>query len=250
MCAVLSVSDFDGFNGPSGTVMVNVATGSQADVAIECRVRDANPPPIIRWYDANGPLTEVIVNNRLRFLHNGRYLLINQLTTAQVNTTYQCEVTNARLHETVTSPTTYDLVETVGANEFMTYKRFVNRTVLVGDFVELSYIVGAGHNVTPFGLLSCQRSGSTLSPEISPLSLPNIGGVISEPIPDTRAGEQIPATATSVTFEVSCLLISGQQSAFIQTTLTVQGRTSGASYVIVSTHSLTHLPPSTQLPLK
>ena len=85
---VLSVSDFNGFDGPNGTVMVNVTTGSQAAVAIECRVRDANPPPIIRWHDVNGPLTEVTPSNRLRFLHNGRYLLINQLTTAQVSTMY------------------------------------------------------------------------------------------------------------------------------------------------------------------
>ena len=223
MCVVLSVSDFNDFDVPA-TVSVNVTTGSQAAVAIECRVRDANPPPIIRWRDANGPLTEVVASNRLRFLHNGRYLLINQLTTAQVSTIYQCEVTNARLHETVRSPTTYTLVNNVGANDFIIYKRFVNRTVLVGDTVELSYIVGAGRNVTPFGLLSCQRSGDTLHSEISPLSQPHIGGIISEPIPDTVAGEQIPATAASVTFEVSCTFITGQQNTPIQTTVTVQGR--------------------------
>ena len=224
MCVVLSVSDFNGFDGPSGTVMVNVTTGSQAAVAIECRVRNANPPPIIRWRDANGLLTEVLASNRLRFLHNGRYLVINQLTTAQVSTTYQCEVTNARLHETRTSPTTYALVNNVGANDFMIYKRFVNRIVLVGDTIELSYIVGASRNVTPFGLLSCQQSGNTLDSEISPLSLPHLGGVISEPIPDTAAGENIPATAASVTFKVRRTLITGHQNTPIQTTVTVQGR--------------------------
>ena len=137
MCVVLSVSDFNGFDGPSGTVMVNVTTGSQAAVAIECRVGGANPPPQIRWHDANGPLTEVIVSNRLRFLHNGRYLLIRQLTNTQLNTTYSCEVTNALLHQSRTSPTTYALVNNVGANEFLTYKTFVERTVLVGDTIEL-----------------------------------------------------------------------------------------------------------------
>ena len=221
---VLSVSDFNGFDGLSGTVNVNVTTGSQAAVAIECRVRDANPPPLIRWHDTNGLLTEVTASNRLRFLHNGRYLLINQLTTAQVSRTYSCEVTNARLHETVRSPTTYTLVNNVGANEFVIYKRFVDRTVLVGDTIELSYIVGAGRSVTPFGLLSCQRSGDTLDTHISPLSLPHLGGVISESIPDTATGEQIPATATSVTFEVRCTFITGQQNTPIQTTVTVQGR--------------------------
>ena len=222
---MLSASDFNGFDGPSGTVMVNVTTGGQAAVAIECRVRDANPPPIIRWRNANGPLTEIIGSNRLRFLHNGRYLLINQLTNIQISTTYSCEVTNARLHETVPSPTTYALVNNVGANEFMIYKRFVNRTVLVGDSFELSYIVGAGRNVTPFGLLSCQRSGNTLDLDISPITLPHIGGVISEPIPDTPVGEQIPAAAASVTFEVRCTLLAGELNTVVQTTLTVQGKT-------------------------
>ena len=178
ICVVLSVSDFNGFDGPSGTVNVNVTTGIQAAVAIECRVRDANPPPLIRWRDLNGPLTKVTASNRLCFLDNGRYLLINQLTTAQVSTTYSCEVTNARLHETIRSPTIFTLVNNVGANDFMIYKRFVNRTVLVGDIIELSYIVGAGRNVTPFGLLSCQRSGDTLDLEISPLFLGHQGGVI------------------------------------------------------------------------
>ena len=128
---MLSASDFNDFDGPSGTVMVNVTAGGQAAVAIECRVRDANPPPIIRWRNANGPLTEIIGSNRLRFLHNGRYLLINQLTNAQISTTYGCEVTNVRLHDTVRSSTTYALVDNVGANDYMIYKRFVNRTILV-----------------------------------------------------------------------------------------------------------------------
>ena len=220
MCVVLSVSDFNGFDGPA-TVNVNVTTGSQAALAIECHVRDANPPPVIRWRDANGLLTEDWRNNRLRFLDKGRYLLIRGLTTAQLNTTYQCEVTNALLNQLRTSPTTYALVNSVGANEFITYKRFVNRTVLVGDFVELSYIVGAGRNITPFGYADCQRSGSTLD---SPLYLPIFGGVIDEPIPDTFEGEQIPSVASSVTFEVSCIFVSWPQVIRIQTTITVQGR--------------------------
>ena len=225
MCVVLSVSDFNGFDGPSGRVNVNVTTGSQAAVAIECRVRDANPPPVIRWCNATGPLTEA--DNRLRFLHNGRYLLIRQLTNTQLSTTYSCEVTNALLHQTRTSPTTYALINNVGANDFMIYKRFVERTVLVEDNTgafELSYIAGAGHNFTPFGILSCQRSGDTLHADISPLSLPDVGGVISAPIPDRTAGEQLPASAASVTFEVSCTFITGPQTSQIQTTLTVQGK--------------------------
>ena len=222
ICALLSISDFDGFNGPSGTVQVNVTTGTQADVAIECRVRGANPPPQIRWRDGSGVLTEDTTNNRLRFLDNGRYLLIRQLTTAHVNTNYQCEVTNARLHETVRSPTTYALVNNVGINNFMIYKRLINRTILVGDTVEMSYIAGAGSEANPFGIIGgkCRRSGSTLSTSIL---LPATGGVTSVSIP-ASSNEQIPATADSVTFEVSCTLGTESGNLSSQAIITVQGR--------------------------
>ena len=117
ICAVLSIS---GFDGPNGTVMINVTTDDgDDDVALECFVQDANLPPQIRWCDRNGVLTEDTTNNRLRFLDNGHYLLIRQLTDAQVNTNYQCEVINARLHKTICSPTTYDLVPNLGNNEYM-----------------------------------------------------------------------------------------------------------------------------------
>ena len=224
MCAVPSVSDFNGFDSRGGRVTINVTTGSQADVAIECRVRDANPPPQIRWRDGNGNLlTEDTTNNQLRFLDNGRYLLIRQLTTAQVNTDYQCEVTNARLDEVIPSPTTYDLVPNLGANNFMIYKRLINKIILVEGTVELSYIAGAGTGVNPFGIIgSCRRSGSTLS---TPILLPVTGGVTSTSIPDTGSNEQIPATANSVTFEVSCTLGAGSGVNIpSQATITVQGK--------------------------
>ena len=217
---MLSISDFDGFDGSSETVIVNVPTGSRAAVAIECHVRDTNPTPLIRWRDGNGILT---ADNRLRFLDNGRYLLFTQLTPEQADTTYRCEVTNARLHETVRSPTAYDLVPNLGANNFTIYKELLNRRMLLGDTVELSYIAGAGSELNPFGIVgSCQRSGSTLS---TPISLPITGGVTSTSIPDTGSNEQIPATANSVTFEVSCTLAAGG-GLFIpsQATITVQGR--------------------------
>ena len=224
MCALPSVSDFDGFDSRGGRVTINVTTGSQADVAIECPVRDANPPPQIRWRDGNGNLlTEDTTNNRLRFLDNGRYLLIRLLTDTQVNTDYQCEVTNARLDEVIPDPTLYDLVPNLGANNFMIYKRLINRTVLVGSTVELSYIAGAGSGLNPFGMIgSCRRSGSTLS---TSLSLPITGGVTSTSIPDTGSNEQIPATANSVTFEVSCTLGAGNGVNIpSEATITVQGK--------------------------
>ena len=219
---MLSISDFDGFNGPSGTVQVNVATGSQADVALECRVRDANPPPQIRWRDGNGILTEIPMGNRLRFLENGRYLLIGQLRRERVDTNYHCEVTNARLYETVTSPTMYDLVPNLGDNEYMIYKKLINKTILVGDTVEFSYITGAGRDIVPFVIHQCKRSRSTLTEDI-PLA-DAVNGVIVETIPDMLNGEMILSVADSVTFEVTCTLLSGRNPTLSRATLTVHGK--------------------------
>ena len=221
MSTVPSVPDFDGFDSSGGRVTINVATGGQADVAIECPVRDANPPPQIRWRDGNGVLTEDTTNNRLRFLDNGRYLLIRQLATAQVNTDYHCEVTNARFDEVISDSTTFDLVPNLGTTNFTIYKRLINRTILVGGTVEMSYIAGAGSEANPFGIINCRRLGSTLSTAIQ---LPDTGGVTNVSIPDTSINEQIPATADGVTFEVSCTLGTESGNLPSLATITVQGR--------------------------
>ena len=221
---VCSLSDFDGFDGPNGTEVVNVSTGLGADVALECRVQGANPPPQIQWFDGTGtPLTEDRTNNVLRFLDNGRYLLIGQLMATQADTNYYCSVTNVRLHETVRSPTTYDLAPVLGINEFMIYKRFINRTlILTGSTatVDLSYIAGAGSGVVAgaFGLLNCRRTSTTNTA----VELSSLGGVIDETIP--RMGEDIPTAAESLTFEVSCNLVASGQTFPSRATLTVLGR--------------------------
>ena len=223
MSTVPSAPDFDGFDSSGGRVTINVATGGQADVAIECPVRDANPPPQIRWRDGSGVLTEDTANNQLRFLDNGRYLLIRQLTTAQVNTDYHCEVTNAHFDEVISDSTTFDLVPNLGTTNFTIYKRLINRTILVGGTVEMSYIAGAGSEANPFGIIggNCRQSGSTLS---TPILLPVTEGVTSVFIPDSSDNEQIPATAESVTFEVSCTLGTESSNFLSQATITVQGR--------------------------
>ena len=220
-------SDFDGFDGPSGVEVVSVATGENGNVALECRVRDASPPPQIQWFDENDmPLTEVTTNNLLRFLDNGRYLLIRTLTTAQVNTNYYCSVTNVRFHETMRSPTTYDLDPTLGSNEIMIYKSFVDRTLtLVGGgpgTVQWSYIAGAGTGVTIFGLVTCQRRQTAPTPGQTLILSQEVGGVIEETIP--RMEDNIPSVAESVTFEVSCPLVGDGQTNTSRATLTVLGR--------------------------
>ena len=220
--SLLSFTVFNGFDGPVGIEVVNVSAGDNGNVALECRVGYANPSPQIEWFDGNGTLTEVAANNTLRFLDNGRYLLIRWLTAPQTNTNYyHCEVINARLHERVRSPTTYNLDFNLGRDDVMVYKKFENKVTFVDENVELSFIAGAGSAVEPFGLQSCQRSGSTLT---IPLDLISIGGIIAESIPSTMYNEQLPAVAESVSFEVSCNFVAGASSTPVQATLTLHGR--------------------------
>ena len=219
MYVVPSVSDFGGFTGQN-TVTVNVTTDDTEDtVALECYVGDANPPPQIRWLRNGMPLIEQMANNRLRFLDNGRYLLIRELTTANVTgVNYQCQVTNARLHEMVTSSTMYTLVDNIGTNQFRIYKRLINRTILSGDTVEMSYVAGAGAGLQPFTIVDCRRTSSTGTRFFL---RDDPGGIIEETIP--RPGETLPSVADSVTFNVRCILFNVTQPIPSEATLSVQG---------------------------
>ena len=241
--------DFDGFDNRSAVEVVNVATGANGNVALECRVRDANPPPQIQWFDGNGMLTEDMTNNRLRFLDNGRYLLIRSLTTAQVTTNYYCSVTNVHLHETMRSPTTYDLDPTLGSNDFMIYKSFVDRTLtLVGGgpgTVQWSYIAGAGTGVMVFGLVTCRRRQTAPTPgEIPGLILSQeVGGVIDDTI--STVDDNIPSVAESVTFEVNCPLVGDGRTNISRATLTVLGRCRDSSMLCSTVVVIPPPPPHT-----
>ena len=85
--------------------------------------------------------------------------------------------------------------------------------------VELSYIAGAGPDISPFILDRCRRSGRTLTTNLTLTRGP--GGVIEETIPEQ--GETMPVVADSVTFDVTCTLFSGTVTQIpSQATITVQ----------------------------
>ena len=131
---------------------------------------------------------------------------------------YQCQVTNARLHEMVTSSTMYTLVDNIGTNEFRIYKRLINRTILSGDTVEMSYVAGAGSGLRPFTIDDCRRTTSTGTRFFL---RDDPGGIIQETIP--RPGETLPSVADSVTFNVRCLLFNVTQPIPSEATIIVQG---------------------------
>ncbi|XP_064396758.1 hemicentin-1-like isoform X3 [Halichondria panicea] len=114
---------FGGFM-PAETVRTFIPTapdisGTGIDIALECRVEDSQPPPDIVWYQDGTRLVENRVTNAIRFLEGGRWAYIRDIETFPHD--YHCEVSNARLHESVRSNQTY----------------FVNSTGLVNgmDFV-------------------------------------------------------------------------------------------------------------------
>ena len=132
--------------------MVNVTQGVNGNVALKCHVCNANPPLQIEWFARNSMLT--LTNNTLCFLVNGHHLLIQGLAQAQINASYHCEVTNARLHERISSITMYELDDSLSSNNLICtiYKPFENKITFLGKTVELSYIAGTGSTVYPCGL--------------------------------------------------------------------------------------------------
>ena len=85
------------------TSLPNAGTG--IDIALECRVEDSQPPPDIVWYQDGTPLVENLAGNAVRFLEGGRWAYIRDVETFSHE--YYCEVSNARLHESVRSNQTY-----------------------------------------------------------------------------------------------------------------------------------------------
>ena len=112
----------------------------------------------------------------------------------------------------------------------------MDRTILRGTAVDMSYIAGAGSDISPFVLDECERSGHTLTTNLT--LVPGAGHVIVDTIP--RPGESIPAVADSLTFMVSCILFSGQARIPSHATITVQGMYFGELLPYITSNA--HLP--------
>ena len=85
---------------------INVTAG--LDVALLCDIPSACPPPVIEWWDDNGLIPDV-PDMDVRYVNGGQYLVIRELTAEQISRTYRCRVTNAVVHDTVTSNGDYTL---------------------------------------------------------------------------------------------------------------------------------------------
>ena len=114
-----------------------------SDVALECDVLDANPPPQIKWYDDQNEIQEVKEGNRIRFLDGGRYIYLRNLQVTQLERQYYCNVTNANLSLEISAPTRYVLVDNSTQGILIDYKQIGNLRAFVGNSsFEFSYVGG------------------------------------------------------------------------------------------------------------
>ena len=136
---------------PQNTVIPSLSI----DVALECDVLGANPPPVIEWFRTSDPnnrdvdpsdqIAEVTASNAVRFLEGGRYLYMRDLTDALLTETYYCAVTNALIHQTRVSGTGYSFnVTGLEGQSKYEYKPIGDVSAFVGEMdFEISYVAAA-----------------------------------------------------------------------------------------------------------
>ena len=124
-------------------IEVSIPVALQSDVALECDVLDANPPPQIKWCDDHGLIQEVKIDNRVRYLDNGKYLYLRRLQPSNLEQQYYCNVTNVNLTWEVSAPTRYILTDNLTQGVLKEYKQIGNQTVFVGNTsFEFAYVGG------------------------------------------------------------------------------------------------------------
>ena len=142
--------DFDGFErlttSGESTIEVSVSVALNSDVALECDVLDAKPPPQIKWYNDQGAISQ---GNNVRFLDGGRYLYLRRLQPSHLERQYYCAITNANLTQEVSTPTRYVLTDNLPRGILMDYKQIGDLTAFVGNTnFEFAYVGGVFDNIT------------------------------------------------------------------------------------------------------
>ena len=153
MESTLHISDFDGFeqlaDSGENTTEVSIPVALNSDVALECDVLDAKPPPRIKWYNDQGPIQEVIQDNSVRFLDGGRYLYLRRLQPSHLERRYYCAVTNVNLSQEISAPTRYVLTDNLTLRLLMDYKQIGNLRAFIGNTsFEFAYVGGIFDNIT------------------------------------------------------------------------------------------------------
>ena len=125
------------------TIEVPVPVALNSDVALECDVLDAKPPPQMKWYDNTGVIQEVTRNNRVRFLDGGRYLYLRELSSSHLEQRYYCAVTNVNLNKRISAPTRYVLTDNLTQGVLIDYKQIGDLIAFFGNrSIEFAYVGG------------------------------------------------------------------------------------------------------------
>ena len=154
--------DFNGFKrtaaSDNGMVEVPIPVAINSDVALECDVLDAKPPPQIKWFSDLGEIQEDRLDNSIRFLDDRHYLYLRRLEGTHLERQYYCNVANANLSQEISAPTRYVLTDNLTQGVLMDYKQIGNHTAFVGNTsFEFAYIGGV------FGLNDINGTINTLS---------------------------------------------------------------------------------------
>lgn len=149
----LHSTEFDGFERMAeSNITVPVALGSE--VALKCDVLGANPPQI-KWYNDQGAIQEVTLDNSVRFLDDGHYLYLRRLQASHLERQYYCAVTNVNLSQEISAPTRYVLTDTLTQGVLMDYKQIGNLTAFVGNTsLEFAYVGGVFGEAIKMALLT------------------------------------------------------------------------------------------------
>ena len=146
-----------------------------SDVALECDVLDANPPPQIKWFDDQGEIQEMIQGNNVRFLDGGHYLYLRRLHPAHLERQYYCTVTNANLSQEVSSPIRYVLTDNLPRGVLKDYKQIGDLTAFVGNTsIEFAYVGGV------FGDNSNETFNTLLVNDDEVSTLGNVGKILHD----------------------------------------------------------------------
>lgn len=114
-----------------------------SEVALECDVLDAKPPPKIKWYNDTGAIQEVTRNNEVRFLDGGHYLYLRNLDSSHLEQHYYCTVTNVNSNQEISAPTRYVLTDNLTQGVLIDYKQIGDLTAFVGNTsIEFAYVGG------------------------------------------------------------------------------------------------------------
>ena len=144
----INVLDFNGFQrmatSDNSIIEVPIPVALNSDVALECDVLDAKPPPQIKWFDDLGEIQEDRLDNSIRFLDDRHYLYLRRLQAIHLERRYYCNITNVNLSQEVSAPTRYILIDNLTQGELIEYKQIRNHTAFVGNAsFEFAYVGGA-----------------------------------------------------------------------------------------------------------